>query len=159
MGTGGSKSLQFTGFLANKEVDLLIDGGSSKTIINSQQCKDLKFTTLPQEPVVLQLPNGDTLISQEICQKLKWMWNGVEFSTVAHAVDLKDWKIILGIEWRSQLGGVKCNYQKHIIQFQWKWQQMMPTPKSATELSSSFQLSVVTPIWMEQIINSYDGDY
>lgn len=144
--------------MGNKGVDILIDGGSSKNLINSQLCKDLNLTTLSQEPVVLQLPNGGTLISQEMCPDLKWIWNGVEFSSAAHVVDLSDRQIILGIEWLSQLGDVNCNYQEHAMQFQWKGQHMTLSPQSVTEISSSFQLSVVTPMWMEQIITSYEGD-
>lgn len=122
MEAGGSKPLQFTGLVGNKGMEILIDGGSSKNLINSQLCKELNLNTLPQEPVVLQLPNGATLISQVLCPELKWTWNGVEFSSAAQVVDLSDWQIILGIEWLSQLGDVNCNYKDHTMQVQWKGQ-------------------------------------
>lgn len=136
----------------------MIDGGSSKNLINSQICQDLNIITQSQEPVNILLANGDTITSQVVCPELKWIWNGVEFIVVAQVVDMKDSQMILGVEWLSQLGDFSCNYHDHTMQFQWKGPQLKLSSNQLQEVSLCSQLSVVTPLWMEKISYSYAND-
>lgn len=158
MDTDVHQPLQFKGLIDNKEMNILIDGGSSKNLVHSQVCKELGLTTQPQAPMNLFLANGDVLTSTLVCPTVRWKWGITEFCVEAQVVDLGELQMILGVEWLSQLGNVHCNYQSQTMEFQWKGEQIKLPSALEVEKGQIHQLSVVTPVWMEQIGESYVDD-
>lgn len=72
-----------------------------------------------------------------------------------------EWDVLLGVDWLSKLGDCKCNYQRHTLQFIWKQQEILLGPNSVAEINQmeeNWSAIVIVPLWMEQIIASYEGD-
>lgn len=153
------KLLTFSGLVQGKSVPILIDGESSMNLVQTQLCEELGLVTQQQEAVNIHLPNGAVITSHLTCPELSWSWNGVEFSTPAYVADLKDWQVILGVEWLSQIGDLQCNFQDQTMSFKWKGHSIDLNAKNSSDKEGSCaHLSAVTPMWMEQIHTSYDDD-
>lgn len=65
---------------------MLIDSGSTLNLISENLYEDLSLPIQVQPPLIIQLPNGDTLVSTMECIDLRWKWDGVEFNSKAHVV-------------------------------------------------------------------------
>lgn len=151
--------LQLTGNFKGQQVKMLIDGGSAVNWISSNLSEVLQLEVIKQKPITVTLPNGVQVTSQLKCDSFKWNYENHSFETAVWLMELKEWDVILGVEWLAQLGDLKCNYSDKSLQFIWNKQQVTITPTSQVEiLGAIHQLSVVTPLWMEQIISSYEGD-
>lgn len=114
--------LQLKGEFINKPVKILIDGGSSLNWMKLSLGKEMQLEFYEQEPITVNLANGDTITSSLKCNDLKWKCNGHTFSTQVWLMELKDWDIILGVEWLSQLGNLHCNYAEQSLKFLWDGQ-------------------------------------
>lgn len=153
--------LQFKGDLQGQTIKVLIDGGSSLNLISKKVSHALQLPMVTSsQAIIISLPNGSQLVSQQKCEALGWKWEGLDFKTGAWLVDLEEWDLILGVQWLSQLGEIKCNYSTNTLQFHWQEQEITLTPTSTLELQGACNqmTSVVVPLWMEQIQESYVGD-
>lgn len=153
------KPLQFDGSYKDQALKVLVDGGSSLNLINALSFKegDMKIET--RESVQIRLPNGAVLTSSRLCTEFTWKWEDTEFTTEAWLVDLLDWDVILGIKWLSQLGDIQCNFEKQTLQFYWQDKEVILTSDSKLEIIGACnQMTTVVPLWMEQLLASYEGD-
>ena len=151
--------MQFSCNWCERNYQVLIDGGSSLNLISLDFCKELGLQVQAHKPVVMILPNGAEFTSTAVCPTFKLKWQEVEMEIQAFVAELKDWHLILGIEWLYQLGNIRCNYQDSTMHFSWKGKEVMISPKDHFEIVAyCHQLSEVVPKWMSQIENSYEGD-
>lgn len=90
--------------------------------------------------------------------KMGRSWHHLQCSCYGYG-KLSPWDLILGVEWLSQLGDFKCNYQNNLLQIARKKQEIKVTSDSTLEfVGSCYQLIEVVPQWMRQISESYNGD-
>lgn len=150
--------LQLKGEFINTPVKILIDEGSSLNWLSLKLGREMQLD-ITEEPITVSMANGDTITSSLKCNDFKWKCNGHTFTTQVWLMDLKDWDAILGVEWLSQLGNLHCNYSEQSMQFSWDGQQVLITSESLVEfLGAIHQMSEAVPLWMEQLIHSYEGD-
>lgn len=102
--------IQVTGVQNGKSYKILIDGGSTLNLISTNLCEELMLSVQSQTPVTMRLPNGTLFTSSAVCPEFKMKWNDTEITISTHVADLKQWHLILGVDWLSQLGDVRCNY-------------------------------------------------
>lgn len=151
--------MQFAGVCGGKEYQILIDGGSTLNLISSALCEELKLYVKPHNPVVMTLPNGSEFVSSAVCPEVKMKCNDAEIAVKAYVAELQDWHLILGVEWLSQLGDFKCNYQNRTMQIKWNDRDILLSPSSHVGIEGNCaQISEVVPMWMSQIEESYEGD-
>lgn len=151
--------LQFEGVTTSRKIKILVDGGSSINLIKEDLAKELNLQMQLGDPMKVTLPDGSHFVNINRFSEFKWKWEGVEFQAKVWLVKQLEWDVLLGVDWLSKLGDCKCNYQRHTLQFIWKQQEILLGPNSVAEINQMEEnWSAVVPLWMEQIIASYEGD-
>lgn len=151
--------LQFKGLLKGGVVKLLVDSGSTMNLISKELSQEMGLHEQELEPVCINLPNGDILKCESSCKEFQWKLDEVQFNTEVVIADLKEWDIIMGVQWLGQLGDLVCNYNDHTLQFNWQGRTVELTADSQLFLEEScYQLTAIVPTWKEQLIDSYSGD-
>lgn len=82
----------------------------------------------------MTLPNGSKFSSSAECPEVRMKWNNSVITTQAHVADLKDWNIILGVEWLCQLGDFQCNYLNSTMQFSWNGNDIILSSSTCIEI-------------------------
>jgi len=54
-----------------------------------------------------------------VCKKFQWSMQGVSFETNVFTLDLKNYDMILGIQWLAKLKTIVCNYDEMWMAFIW----------------------------------------
>lgn len=126
--------LQLTGNFKGQQAKMLIDGGSAVNWISSNLSEVLQLEVIKQKPITVTLPNGVQVTSQLKCDSFKRNYENHSFETAVWLMELKEWDVILGVEWLAQLGDLKCNYSDKSLQFIWNKQQVTITPTSQVEI-------------------------
>jgi hypothetical protein len=54
-----------------------------------------------------------------VCKKFQWSMQGVLFETDVFTLDLKNYDMILGIQWLAKLKTIVCNYDEMWMAFIW----------------------------------------
>ncbi|KAL8121346.1 hypothetical protein AgCh_018182 [Apium graveolens] len=116
--------LQYKGTCNGKEVKVLIDGGNTGNLVSTRLCANQGIQTEEVTPVVIMLPNGDSLSCSTKCPDFTFQ------------IDQETFNIEV-----------------------WKEKEVALNVDSTFELKGScHNMIVVTPVWMEQLIESYEDD-
>lgn len=95
--------LQITGVNKEKQYKILIDGGSTLSLISADLCEEMGLLVEPQTPITMKLPNGTMFTSAAVCPHFKLKWKNTEIVIRIHVADLKQWHLILGVDWLAKL--------------------------------------------------------
>lgn len=132
LGSFGMQTLQVICMVKKQQVNMLIDSGSKNNIIDLTLAKKLgiKLTPIRIRKVF-------------ICKSIRWSIQGVPFVDNFLVMPLGGYGAVLGIQWLSSLGDIKCNFQQLVMEFTWlgKWVKLKGTSNDNKSQSVTGQVN------------------
>lgn len=93
------KTLHFSGFVATKQVLILVDGGSTHNFIQDTMLAGLGLSPCDTTPLKVMVGNDQYLHCYQICTAVPIFIQGVEFIIDLHVLPLCGANIVLGVQW------------------------------------------------------------
>jgi len=103
---------------------ILVDFGSTHNSINNQVTDMLHCKITSIKALIVQVVDGGTMTCISVCNNFQWLIHGVNFTTNVFTLDLKNYDMILGIQWLAKLKTIVCNYKEIWMAFMWQGQEV-----------------------------------
>ncbi|KAJ9553796.1 hypothetical protein OSB04_017841 [Centaurea solstitialis] len=129
LGSSGMQTLQVKGMIKKQEVNMLVDSGSTNNFIDLMLAKKLGIKLTPIRTRKVSVADGFVLSVHFMCKSIRWSIQGVPFVDNFLVIPLGGYGAVLGIQWLSSLGDIKCNFQQLVMEFTWlgKWVKLKGT--------------------------------
>ena len=111
------KTLHFSGFVATKQVLILVDGGSTHNFIQDTMLAGLGLSPCDTTPLKVMVGNDQYLHCYQICTAVPIFIQGVEFIIDLHVLPLCGANIVLGVQWLRSLGPILTAYTTLSMKF------------------------------------------
>ena len=111
-GTEGSQTIRFWGFLAGKEVFMLVDSGSSHYFIDQHTTDRIWGWQALNQPVKVRVANGSEILCTHELPNTTWGLQGHTFQSSFKIISLGCYDIILGMDWLSQYSPMHVRWAK-----------------------------------------------
>ncbi|XP_061352586.1 uncharacterized protein LOC133297454 [Gastrolobium bilobum] len=134
-GPADARSLVLIALVNSREVQVLIDSGSSHSFIRRDLATQLHLPIIKSPKMRVFMGNGEFLKCDKKCPKVKLCIQGHCFETDLFVVDLCDLSIVLGMQWLVTLGRVTHHYKELLMEF--LWQGKLITLQGGTQLQNS----------------------
>ncbi|XP_072062187.1 uncharacterized protein [Arachis hypogaea] len=111
------ETLRVKGTHANKQLLILIDGGSTYNFIKGSIAKNLNLSLTPTPALKVMVGNGESINCAAKCRDLSLLVQGYRFSADMYVLDLKRADVVLGVHWMMRLGTIRINYMELFMKF------------------------------------------
>ncbi|XP_061357783.1 uncharacterized protein LOC133302076 [Gastrolobium bilobum] len=116
-GHQSSRSFRLTGAIRGKNVQILVDGGSTHNFITSRMALFLSLTMHHINPFQVQVGNSDTLHCTASCIGVPLNLQAQMFTVDLFVLDLKGDDLVLRIQWLETLGPILTDYAQMSMSF------------------------------------------
>lgn len=97
-GAAAPRTMQFMGSLADREVLVLMDSGSSHSFLSTSFAQDLVGCSLLSKPVSVKVADGSTIIFSSELSLAEWSVQGCVFTSTLKILPLGHFDIIVGMD-------------------------------------------------------------
>ena len=119
-GQSSYKTLRVVGLFRDKhKLHILVDSGSTHNFLDINVAKRLGCNIRQTCPLSVAVAGGRQLISVSECKGFTWMIGGETFVTDVMLLPLGGCDMVLGIQWLSTLGTIKCDFKELKMQFKY----------------------------------------
>ncbi|KAL1345712.1 hypothetical protein AAHE18_08G137600 [Arachis hypogaea] len=106
--------LRVRGTHSNRQLMILIDGGSTHNFLKGSVAKKLNLSLSPTHALQVMVGNGDSIHCGAMCKNLALTVQGYNFAINTYVLDLKGADIVL---WMMLLGTIRINYMELFMKF------------------------------------------
>jgi hypothetical protein len=97
-GTQSTKGIHLRELVRNQVLSILVDSGSSISFLNASMISRIQCQVLPVKPMVVEVANGQKVISDMVVPNFDCWLQGHKFSIDARVLDLATYDLILGMD-------------------------------------------------------------
>lgn len=119
-GVAAFQTMRVTGHHGKRELQLLLDSGSTHNFIDASKALKLDCKVESIDPMWVKVADGGQLKCDKIIKKFNWRMQGVEFTADVYLLPLSGSDLVLGIQWFSSLGPVLWDFVNLTMQFTYK---------------------------------------
>ncbi|GJU26857.1 RNA-directed DNA polymerase like protein, partial [Tanacetum coccineum] len=132
------KTLRVRGTVRKHTIHILVDCESTCNFVDDAVAKKLGCPIRSICPLSVTVGDGYEVATNSEYEQFKWQLQGVNFCSDVMLLPLVGCQMILGIQWLSTLGDIKCNFKELRMEFVYKSKKMVlrGTPKSNSEWMS-----------------------
>ncbi|GJZ77167.1 reverse transcriptase [Tanacetum coccineum] len=98
-------------------IHILVDCGSTHNFVDVAVAKKLGCPIRSICPLAITVGDGYNVATTSECKQFKWQLQGVTFCSDVMLLPLVCCDMILGIQWLSTLGDIKCNFKELRMEF------------------------------------------
>ncbi|GJY98359.1 RNA-directed DNA polymerase like protein, partial [Tanacetum coccineum] len=140
-GVQNYRTLRVKGTVGKHTIHILVDCGSTHNFVDVAVAKKLGCPIRSICPLAITVGDGYNVATTSKCKQFKWQLQGVTFCSDVMLLLFVGCDMILGIQWLSTLGDIKCNFKELRMEFMYKGKKMVlrGTPKSNLEWMSGFK--------------------
>ncbi|GJY81073.1 reverse transcriptase [Tanacetum coccineum] len=144
-GVQNYRTLRVKGTMGKHTIHILVDCGSTHKFVDVAVAKKLGCHIRSICPLAITVGDGYNVATTSECKQFKWQLQGVNFCSDVMLLPLVGCEMILGIQWLSTLGDIKCNFKELRMEFLYKRKKMVlrGTPKSNSEWMTGHKLNKV----------------
>lgn len=117
-GTETAETIRLRATVGNQTMLLLVDSGSTHSVVNSTFAVRIGATTTPIPSIAVRVANGQRLNCIAMVPQLQWCSQEHTFSTDMRVLDLGVYDAVLGVDWLAQHSPMKCDWQLKTMQFE-----------------------------------------
>ncbi|KAM0035237.1 putative retrotransposon gag domain, aspartic peptidase domain superfamily [Helianthus debilis subsp. tardiflorus] len=110
-------TMKLQGILADTEIIILIDSGSTGNFISDTLVRELKLTSQLVTPFGVQTGNGDIIRCSRLCKNVNFHIGDLQITQEFYPFSLGGADVVLGVQWLASLGTVQANWNKMFIIF------------------------------------------
>ncbi|GKA11996.1 reverse transcriptase [Tanacetum coccineum] len=124
--------MRVTEKISNHELHILVDGGSTHNFLDLEVSRELGCQLKNTCPLAVTIGGGRQLISNSECKGFEWQLQGETLAADMMILPLGGCELVLGIQWLSTLGDIKCNFKLLRMEFNYNKRRMVlrDTPKA-----------------------------
>ena len=111
------ETLRFSGLIADHQVLILVDGGSTHNFIQDSMITGFGLIPRPTTPLKVMVGNGQFLRCQQVCQAVPLTIQNIVFIVDLHVLPLCGAHVVLGVQWLRSLGPVLMDYTSLSMKF------------------------------------------
>ncbi|CAA0838264.1 Unknown protein [Striga hermonthica] len=151
-GQSNPRSLRIAGKIKGKNLQVLIDSGSTHNFIKTSVAESLGLPVESTNKFRVYVGNGDHMVCEYSCPSVELELQHNIFSVDMYVLPIEGPDLVLGIQWLRQLGRVFHDYTAMTMEFDWCEKQVVLRGE-ARSMSSP-----VTYHQLQAIIDSDDFD-
>lgn len=119
VGNAATETLRIHGKIKNKELTILIDGGSTHNFIQDRVVKYLGLHTSKSSKFNVMVGNGDKLQCTSSCTNVSVQLGNNQFHIDFYVLPISGADVVLGIQWLKTLGPINTDFNSLSMQFHW----------------------------------------
>lgn len=100
-GVHSFSTMKVIGSIGTRQLDILIDSGSTHNFINARTIRKLRCIQKEVKPLSVSVANGSHLSCTSMCPQFQWMMQGFWFTTDVFVLPLDNYDMVLGAQWLS----------------------------------------------------------
>jgi hypothetical protein len=121
-----SRTIQLKGIIGGIDILILVDSGSSNSVLNNSVAAKLPGISALASPVKVQVADGTALLCSQELKDTEWSVQGYTFHSTLKVLPLGSYDMIVGIDWLEAFSPMKVHWQQ-------KW---MLIPYGSTDIAS-----------------------
>jgi hypothetical protein len=110
-GSSAPHTMQFSGFLADKKVLILVDSGSSHSFISSTLAATMAVMRKLVVPMLVRVADGGTITCDSELPQVEWSVQGHSFHSTFKVIPLGSFDIILGMDWLEAFSPMRVSWK------------------------------------------------
>jgi hypothetical protein len=110
-GSSAPHTMQFSGFLADKKVLILVDSGSSHSFISSTLAATMAVMRKLAVPMLVRVADGGTITCDSELPQVEWSVQGHSFHSTFKVIPLGSFDIILGMDWLEAFSPMRVSWK------------------------------------------------
>lgn len=111
------KTLRLVGQIAQQEVIILIDGGSTHNFVQENLVLTLGLPSRPITLLRVMVGNGHEIECRQLCEQVLAHVQGQAFSVDLYVLPLCSADLVLGVQWLKSLGPILTDYNDLTMKF------------------------------------------
>lgn len=111
------ETLRLLGHIAEQQVVILVDGGSTQNFVQEHLVHSLGLPTWTTPSLKVMVGNGHQLHCHLLCEAIPVCVQDVTFSINLHILTLCGANVVLGMQWLKSLGHVLTDYNALSMKF------------------------------------------
>ncbi|XP_061373831.1 uncharacterized protein LOC133316132 [Gastrolobium bilobum] len=135
-GQHSTSTLRVKGRIGNASVQILVDGGSTHNFIQDRLVKFLGLETVPTQKFQVLVGNGEKMNCLGMCPQVALEMQGHGFCPDLYVLPIQGAKVVLGVQWLSELGDITLNYKQLVMKFERDGKQLEIQGESATNMEA-----------------------
>ena len=135
-GVSSFQTLRVVGMFGNKhELHILVDSGTTHNFLDINMAKRLGCKIRKTCPLFVTVAGGRKLISVSECKGFTWKIEREKLCVYAMLLPLGGRDMVLGMQWLSTLGDIKCNLKELRMEFMYNGSKvaLRGTPKPTAQ--------------------------
>ncbi|XP_021974525.1 uncharacterized protein LOC110869591 [Helianthus annuus] len=117
LGIPSYNTMRIVGTIGTKQLQILVDSGSTHNFLNEELARRLQCPTIEVPSLSVAVADGNKMSCVQLCQNFQWMMQGVWYKSDVLLLPLKNYDMVLGIQWLSTLGDISWNFKELIMKF------------------------------------------
>ncbi|KAL2931387.1 Retrotransposon-derived protein PEG10 [Bienertia sinuspersici] len=156
-GNQAFQTMRVNGLYNQTPLHILIDSGSTHNFLDLGVAKKLSLTLEPISPQAVTVADGNHLACQYVCKNFSWRMHNVVFTSDVLIIPLGGCDMVLGVQWLSELGTVKWDFKKLMMEFEFQGSHFVlkGLPPKSTKLNnqlSAKSMEGATQLYFLQLI-------
>ncbi|GKC53699.1 putative mitochondrial protein [Tanacetum coccineum] len=111
-GVQSYQTMRVVRFVGKFKIHILIDTSSTHNFVNESVVKRIGCNLQTTCPLLVIVAGEKNLVSNTMCSAFKWTLQGEIFTASVMLLPLGGCDMVLGIQWLSTLGDIKCNFKE-----------------------------------------------
>ncbi|XP_076928272.1 uncharacterized protein LOC143592185 [Bidens hawaiensis] len=116
-GLSSNQTLRVTGYIANRPVHILVDSGSTHSIVQPRIAAQLQLQSQPIVPFAVMVGNGQYIQCTGYCPDVTFQIKRTEFQLPFFILPVEGADVVLGISWLRTLGRLSADFSIPEISF------------------------------------------
>ncbi|GKE34709.1 reverse transcriptase, partial [Tanacetum coccineum] len=119
-GENSYRTIRVRAYVGKNLVHTLVDCGSTYNFLDLNTTKKLGCKLRRICPLEVSVANGHVMSTLYKCLGFSWMFQGVIYTFDVMILPLKGCEMVLGIQWLSTLGWIRCDFRNLIMEYTYK---------------------------------------
>ncbi|GKG24459.1 reverse transcriptase, partial [Tanacetum coccineum] len=115
------RTMRIKGFVGKHVIYILVDCGSTHNFVDIAVAKKLGCKIKSTYLLPVTVGDGYNIATNSECKQFHWQLQGVDFWSDVMLLPLGGCEMVLGIQWLSTLGDIKCNFKDLRMEFNMEW--------------------------------------
>ncbi|KAD7477673.1 hypothetical protein E3N88_00809 [Mikania micrantha] len=117
MGVPSYSTMKVIGTIGTKQLQILIDSGSTYNFLDSALALKLQCPTQEVSTMSVTVADGNKLPCAKLCPNFQWLMQGVWFKADVLLLPLKNYDMVMGVQWLQTLNDIVWNFKLLTMQF------------------------------------------
>lgn len=110
------RTLQFQGVIQNKNINILLDSGSTHSFLDSKLATALSGVSALPSPTSVKVADGGSIECSSQLQYAEWSVQGYTFHSTLKFIPIGSYDMIIGMDWLQAFSPMKVHWLQRWIQ-------------------------------------------